>query len=80
MPSPTWNPVGTEVLPQRKRAEAGEQTAWSEDPLGCTGKNNSPFFESIWERWHCLSGEKEPMGAIGQLLTSIRAEVGAESN
>ena len=60
-----WSLVGTVVLLWKRRTEVWEQRVQSEDPLGCTGTDNFLFLEHLWERCHCLSGDKRAESCHG---------------
>ena len=60
-------PRGTAALLWRKMAET----------LECTGRDSFPFLECIWERQHCLSGDKE-LHHYTPLPLSIWTEIPAE--
>lgn len=56
-------PGGATGAPVEKDAEAGEQEVWSEDPLGCTGRNSFPSWGATGNGGIVFLGIKEITGA-----------------
>ena len=72
-------PGGCSGAPMKKKSRGPGVDSRSEDPLDCIGRGGSPFLECIWERWHCLSGDKRPGGShCAALFLSIGTETPVE--
>lgn len=60
MPLPGWCQACLAVLQWGRRAETQEWATWSDDPLGCTGKNNSPDWSAFGRSGTDFLGVKDP--------------------
>lgn len=70
--------MDVEVFLWRRRAEAQNQQAWTKDPLGCTGRDSSPFGLHLGEVALPFRGQKCQQVPLQGLLISIAAEAAAE--